>query len=274
MSTADLDVGVEKSSIDTRPFCTLAASSLIFGILSFVGLPLIGGLLAVILGQRARTRIFESHNQLRGESTAIVGMTLGFVNLFLFGLLLLFLLTGLFTWRSSPVATPAPFVQHEAFVSPPVAAFAPLAPGVKMANEMGRADFDTIEKLQLASKAEPVICVYNASSDSYNPEIAVLTGKRISYVKEGRITSMDLSEIETILDHRKYMEKYRTNVYPNGYGPDQFNIEIKGKDSTRMRVVVRPGLDGPSFYEALNDAWKAAGGETKVVPAFVQPHSP
>lgn len=252
MSTADLDVGVEKLSIDTRPFCGLATLSLIFGILSFVALPVIGGFLAVVFGHKAHVRIRESYHRLRGETTAKAGMALGFANLVLAALVFLFLLTSLYAWRSREATATTHFVLSSP--APPASPSSPpLTPGVKMANEMGRADFDLVQKLNLASEADPVICVYNATSNYYEPEMAVLTGKRITYVKEGRITPMDLSEIETILDHRKYMEKYQMS----GYVGDQFNIEIKGKNGTRMRIVVKPGMDGPSFYEALNDAWKA-----------------
>jgi len=272
MSTADLDVGAEKSSINDRPCCGQATASLVFGILSFVALPIIGGFLAVVLGYGALGKIRESYHQLRGETRAKVGIVLGFGNLILMGLVFLFV--TVFRASMEPMEMPHTAVFETPTAATPTVPVNPqLSPGVKMANEMGRADYDLVQQLNLASEADPVICVYNAVSTTGEPEMAVLTGKKISYVKEGRITPMDLGAIETILDHRKSMEKYQTN----GYASDQFNIEIKGKDGARMRIVVRPGADGPSFYEALNDAWKAAGGgeaTAETAPTDAAPQAP
>jgi hypothetical protein len=255
MSTADYDVGVEKTAGEDRPICGLATLSMIFGILSFVILPFCGALVALVLGWGSRSRIRQSAGHLGGETRARIGMILGGLNLAFCAFALLFVLTSVRALRmeATPLAIQAPMPP----APPPM--FAPLTAGVKMANEMGDAEFDLIQKLHLADKDEPIVCVYTASGDHFNPEMAVLTTKRISYVKDSRITPLKLTEIASILDHRKYMEKYQ--LQSGGFNPgDQFNIEIIGKDGTRMRVVIRPALDGPSFYEALNDTWKAAGG--------------
>jgi len=257
MSAADYeqDVGFEKTACEDRPVCGLATLSMIFGILSFVFLPLCGALVALVLGFGSQSRIRESGGHLGGETRARIGITLGVLNLAFCALALLFVLTSVRAYRSG--ATPAAI--EYATPATPAPVFSPLTPGVKMANEMGDAEYDLIEKLHLADKDEPVVCVYVAEGDRFNPEMAVLTTKRISYVKDSRITPLKLTEIGSILDSVEYIKKYQPP--PIGYGTrDQFSIEIIGKDGMRMRVVIRPGIDGPSFYEALNDTWKAAGG--------------
>jgi hypothetical protein len=266
MSTADYDVGVEKTAAEDRPICGLATLSMIFGILSFVILPVCGALVALVLGWSSLSRIRESAGHLGGETRARIGIGLGILNLAFCFLALLFVLTSVRSYRME--ATPEIMQATSAPMPPPV--FSPLTAGVKMANEMGRSEYELIEKLHLADQDEPVVCTYTASGDSFNPEMAVLTNQRISYVKDGRITPLKLTEIASILDHRKYMERYQPQS--GGFNPaDQFNIEIIGKDGTRMRVVIRPALDGPSFYEALNDSWKAAGGgETATTDAKPQ----
>jgi hypothetical protein len=268
MSTADYDVGVEKTANADRPICGLATLSMIFGILSFVILPFCGALVALVLGWGSRARIRESAGHLGGETRARIGIILGALNLAFCAFALLFVLTSVRAYRME--ATPVT-IQSATIATPPPA-FSPLTPGVKMANEMGNAEYDLIEKLHLADKNEPVVCAYTAEGDRFNPEMAVLTTKRICYIKDSRITPLKLTEIASILDHRKYLERYQP--HSGGFNPsDQFNIEIIGKDGTRMRVVIRPALDGPSFYEALNDTWKAAGGGETATKAVSEPES-
>lgn len=60
---------------------TLALISLVMGILSYVYLPFIGAIVAVITGHFARKEIRQSNGRLLGESMASAGMVLGYVQL-------------------------------------------------------------------------------------------------------------------------------------------------------------------------------------------------
>lgn len=60
------------------PNSNLAIISLISGILSWVLLPLIGALVAVITGHMARREIRQSGGRLAGDGLALIGLVLGY----------------------------------------------------------------------------------------------------------------------------------------------------------------------------------------------------
>jgi hypothetical protein len=70
------------------PNSTAAVVSLVFGILSWVFLPAIGPIVAVVAGHMARAEIRRSNGQLGGAGMAMAGMVLGYVQIALFVLLL------------------------------------------------------------------------------------------------------------------------------------------------------------------------------------------
>lgn len=63
---------------------TPAIISLIFGILSFVMLPVVGAIVAIILGITARREIAASNGRLTGDGLALAGLILGWVHIGLF----------------------------------------------------------------------------------------------------------------------------------------------------------------------------------------------
>jgi hypothetical protein len=63
------------------PNCTAAVVSLIFGILSWVMLPLVGPIVAVVAGHMARNQIRASNGQLGGGGMATAGLILGYLQL-------------------------------------------------------------------------------------------------------------------------------------------------------------------------------------------------
>ncbi len=67
---------------------TLAIISLISGILSWVLLPVLGAIAAVITGNKAKKEIQASAGALGGETMAKIGVILGYVNLAVFALIL------------------------------------------------------------------------------------------------------------------------------------------------------------------------------------------
>src|SRR5215216_881304 len=95
------------------PTSTLSLTSLIMGILGWIFIPIVGGMIAVVTGHMAKKEIRESSGLLGGNGLATAGLVLGYSNLAL-GLcvclaLLLFpaLLTGVWTfgdriWNTIP----------------------------------------------------------------------------------------------------------------------------------------------------------------------------
>lgn len=61
----------------------LAIISLIAGILGWFILPVLGAIIAIFTGHRARKEIRESAGKLTGEGMATAGLVLGYLNLFL-----------------------------------------------------------------------------------------------------------------------------------------------------------------------------------------------
>jgi hypothetical protein len=69
-----------------------AVISLILGILSFVGLSILAGIPAIILGRMSRSNIRASSGRLTGEGMATAGMVLGWISVGICVLVVLFIL--------------------------------------------------------------------------------------------------------------------------------------------------------------------------------------
>jgi hypothetical protein len=65
------------------PNSTAAIVSLVFGILSWVMLPMIGPIVAVVAGHMARGEIRRSNGQIGGDGMAIAGLVLGYIQIML-----------------------------------------------------------------------------------------------------------------------------------------------------------------------------------------------
>ncbi|TVS12789.1 MAG: DUF4190 domain-containing protein [Wenzhouxiangella sp.] len=63
----------------------LAIVSLVFGILAWIALPLIGALIAIVTGHMARSQIRAAYGGLQGDGLAVAGLVLGYLQ-FLIGL--------------------------------------------------------------------------------------------------------------------------------------------------------------------------------------------
>lgn len=74
----------------------LAIVSLIFGILAWVMLPVLGPIVAVITGHMARAEIRRSQGQMTGDGLAVGGLVLGYLQfaLLVVGVIFLFLFFG------------------------------------------------------------------------------------------------------------------------------------------------------------------------------------
>ena len=64
-----------------RPTSNAAIVSLVFGLLSWLILPVIGALVAIIAGHIARGDIKHANGQLEGDGMAIAGLVLGYAQL-------------------------------------------------------------------------------------------------------------------------------------------------------------------------------------------------
>ncbi|HRQ65507.1 MAG TPA: DUF4190 domain-containing protein [Xanthomonadaceae bacterium] len=75
---------------------TSAIVSLVFGVLSWVALPLIGALVAIIAGHMARAEIRRAAGALEGDGMAIAGLLLGYIQLamIMVALAMIFLVFG------------------------------------------------------------------------------------------------------------------------------------------------------------------------------------
>ena len=67
----------------TLPTSTTATVSLIFGILSYVALPILGPIVAIVAGHMAKNEIRRSHGQLGGSGMATAGLVLGYIQIVL-----------------------------------------------------------------------------------------------------------------------------------------------------------------------------------------------
>lgn len=69
--------------IPSRRMCPVAIVSLISGILTWIAIPIIGAVVAVISGHAARRRIRRSGGVMSGDGMAVVGLALGYGQLFI-----------------------------------------------------------------------------------------------------------------------------------------------------------------------------------------------
>ena len=67
----------------SRPTSSLAVISLVAGIVSWLLLPFVAGLAAIICGHMARSEIRRSNGAMEGDGLAIAGLVLGWVNVVL-----------------------------------------------------------------------------------------------------------------------------------------------------------------------------------------------
>lgn len=73
-----------------------AVASLIFGVLSWVGLFFIGGLIAVICGHVARAEIRRAPpGTIDGDGMAVAGLVLGWINILVMPFIIFLVLLGL-----------------------------------------------------------------------------------------------------------------------------------------------------------------------------------
>jgi hypothetical protein len=76
------DTGIPRLPNETPPpTSSLSLTSMIMGIVAWVLLPIVGGIIAVITGHMAKKEIRESNGLLGGDGMATAGLVLGYSNL-------------------------------------------------------------------------------------------------------------------------------------------------------------------------------------------------
>ena len=65
----------------SAPTSTLSLTSLMMGILGWIFLPMVGGIIAIITGHLAKREIRQSDGLLGGNGLATAGLVLGYANL-------------------------------------------------------------------------------------------------------------------------------------------------------------------------------------------------
>ena len=73
----------------------LAIVSLVFGILAWVALPILGNLVAIVCGHIARAQIATSPDTQEGAGLALAGLILGYLGILLGILIILLLIFGI-----------------------------------------------------------------------------------------------------------------------------------------------------------------------------------
>ena len=268
---AEKDPYATATRLEPGPTSSLAVASLVFGILAYTFLPFLGAILAVVFGHAALGQIRDPAFRYEGKAMARAGLALGYLQMALvaLGLLLLALLIP-YGIAMAPrpetetvqaaIATPPPAVV--ATPGPPVASVA----GVKMVNEMGRADYQLIHGAGVVADPDEVVAFYNAGGPAESPEFALVTSSSVLYLKDGAKTAFDLEEIEGIKDDAAFEQAYHVRNDPAtgrrwpDEEPNVYHVEIARKNGSRIRIKIRPAKDGASFYEAIRSAWTAAGG--------------
>jgi hypothetical protein len=70
-------------AVTSQPTSSLAVISLVAGIVSWLLLPFVAGLAAIICGHMARGEIRRSNGTLEGDGLALAGLVLGWINVVL-----------------------------------------------------------------------------------------------------------------------------------------------------------------------------------------------
>ncbi|MGY0505356.1 DUF4190 domain-containing protein [Luteimonas sp. e5] len=83
-----------------RQTSALAVVSLISGLLSWLALPLVGSVVAIVCGHMARSEIRKQPQQLEGDTMAVIGLVLGWLQIgfVVLALLVIFLFLGGLAW--------------------------------------------------------------------------------------------------------------------------------------------------------------------------------
>jgi hypothetical protein len=246
----------EKSTGPEPPLRTspLAIVSLVFGILAYGPLVLLGAVVAVVAGHAARGQIREEPGRYGGRAVAKAGMILGYIQLGIVAAVLA--AVGLMF---------VPAVRHAVHLDPfglDAKTRFVLSTGVKMLNEMDRNDFGLIQQEELAAPDDEIIGCYVASGNPGDPELALLTTTELVYLNAGHVTRFGLNSIRQVT----------LPTTSNIYGP--YEIEVERDSGARMRIRITPFDAGPTFGKAIEAAMKRAKGDSPATTTTVRAAPP
>jgi Domain of unknown function (DUF4190) len=238
----------------------LAIFSLVMGVIGFV-VPIVAPLLAIVTGKVAVREIERSNGRIGGRSYAQAGLYLGWswmainvVSLLIF---------GFFFARLSRRSESAIVAISSSDIASPSWDFR-TRPGVKLANELTPSYADWLRDSGIVSPEEPLVVAYEAAGDvTTGAEMAVVTTKRVVYVKQSNLISLPLTQIEEIVAGPEFYERLDTE----GGSPasDDYSVGVIGRDGQVIRIRMPAEREGTLFTSRLKAAWKAAEGEPKAV---------
>ncbi len=114
--------------------------------------------------------------------------------------------------------------------------------GVRLGNEMEEYAIQYLDEHQLLNPTETLIAYYDVTLSLDGTEAAILTTERVIYHKNGRSTSIQLSDI-TEIRHRD-----------EGLIGDV--IEIDSQNGVPMKFEISPFNQGETFLNALQTAYE------------------
>ena len=109
--------------------------------------------------------------------------------------------------------------------------------GVRLANELDDYAIQSMEEHSILEPGEEVLAYYDVTILANGSEAAIVTDRRVVYLKDGRITSIALPDIVAI-EHR----------YESLIGDI---IEVEGISGTFMKIEIAPLNLGETFLRVL-----------------------
>jgi hypothetical protein len=233
------------------PTSKLAVLSLVMGIVGFF-VPVFGSVVAIVTGHVALGEIRQARGALEGRSLAKVGLILGYLWLVLAAIAFALVMV-LMTYRVEVVGAATRAVQSGSYGGGPAwTAFA--EPGVKLANELTPSYAEWLREEGLIGDGEHVVVAYESpSGPPEGPEFAVVTSRRVIYVKKGNVTVVDLADVADVAAGPDFAEKFGGGEETEG----KFLVGIRTEEGPSMRVQIEGG-GGEMFAHQLGMAWEKA----------------
>jgi hypothetical protein len=247
----DPDFERPRGKAGTAPTSRLAILSLVMGILGFF-IPVFGSVVAIVTGHVALGEIRQARGALEGRSLARVGLILGYLWLVLAALAFAAVM-AVVTYRVEVVGEATRAIRSGTYGGGPAwTAFSD--PGVKLANELTPSYAEWLRSEGLVGDGEHVVVAYESpSGPPEGPEFAVVTSRRVIYVKKGNVTVVDLADVVDVAAGPEFAEKFGGGEESAG----KYLVGIRTEEGPSMRVQIEGG-GGELFAHQLGMAWEKA----------------
>jgi hypothetical protein len=220
------------------PDSKLALGSLILGILSFFALPVLGAVIAVVLGHFSLAEIKASGGRLGGKASAKAGMVLGYLNLAIAAAVVV-LLAYIFTYRTRSIPKRSHMTVHVGSPTEAATHHFALSTGIKMPNELTQDEVEFVAEHIPNAEAETLIGYANTAASTFSPpKVIVLTSRSLATVFDDRSTIYPLDEIESI----------------DNFGGNSEIVVIR-RSGEPMRLSFSSISDSNAFQKVLEQAW-------------------